>query len=235
MNYTQNFIDGLIVRFTYNSTAIEGNTLSIQENKEILLKGKMPNSNKDIREFYEVENHLYAFNLLDKVLLNNEDLSLNLVLDFHKLLLDRLVHDAGVFKTSSNSITGIDFPTSKPEHVYHDIKQWVDNTIYLIEHSDDKLKEIAYSHIQFEKIHPFADGNGRTGRMLMLFLAIKYTDYPAIILNHERNAYMDYLANQDVEGLTNLLEKTQEVEKLYVEISKITNTFREAYQKKPVS
>jgi len=223
MDYSKKYLDDLIVRLTHHSTAIEGNTLSLPETVEIILNGKMPGSNKDIREFYEVENHKYVFERLDKALLNNEALSLELVLDFHRLLLDRLIYDAGVFKTSTNFILGSDFSTSKPENVYQDIKQWVDNTIYLIENNDDKLKEIARSHIQFERIHPFSDGNGRTGRMLILFLAIKYTNYPALIMKGDRKAYMNVLANQDVEGLTYLLKESQIFEKERIEISNISS------------
>ncbi len=90
------------------------------------------------------------------------------------------------------------------------MQQWVDNVNYRLgthEESlekepskDDKLETILESHIDFERIHPFSDGNGRTGRMVMNYLLME-NDFPPLIIKAEEKAvYMTYLANQDVSG-----------------------------------
>ncbi|HAB8814418.1 TPA_asm: Fic family protein, partial [Listeria monocytogenes] len=90
------------------------------------------------------------------------------------------------------------------------VQQWVDNVNYRLgthEESlekepskDDKLETILESHIDFERIHPFSDGNGRTGRMVMNYLLME-NDFPPLIIKAEEKAvYMTYLANQDVSG-----------------------------------
>ena len=69
------------------------------------------------------------------------------------------------------------------------------------------------THIQFERIHPFSDGNGRCGRLILLYLGIKYLNSPLIISKENRDEYMEYLAEQDIEGLASLLNNSLEFEK----------------------
>ncbi|MEI2421155.1 hypothetical protein V6O07_12855, partial [Arthrospira platensis SPKY2] len=59
MVYDKEYVDDLLVRLAHNSSAIEGNTISLPETADIILNGKMPSSNKDVREFYEIDNHKY--------------------------------------------------------------------------------------------------------------------------------------------------------------------------------
>ncbi|MCH5033926.1 Fic family protein, partial [Listeria monocytogenes] len=100
--------------------------------------------------------------------------------------------------------------TASPQETPLLVQQWVDNVNYRLgthEESlekepskDDKLETILESHIDFERIHPFSDGNGRTGRMVMNYLLME-NDFPPLIIKAEEKAvYMTYLANQDVSG-----------------------------------
>ncbi|EAC3059364.1 Fic family protein, partial [Listeria monocytogenes] len=128
----------------------------------------------------------------------------------HAYLTDRLQYDHGEFKASANAILGADFKTASPQETPLLVQQWVDNVNYRLgthEESlekepskDDKLETILESHIDFERIHPFSDGNGRTGRMVMNYLLME-NDFPPLIIKAEEKAvYMTYLANQDVSG-----------------------------------
>ncbi|MFX3787052.1 Fic family protein, partial [Streptococcus suis] len=80
-----------------------------------------------IREFDEIENHKHAFQALLIALDNGEELSLGLVKDSHALLMDRLQHDRGQFKSVQNAILGATFKTASPEETPFLMQQWVDN------------------------------------------------------------------------------------------------------------
>ena len=216
MKYTQDYLNDILIRMAYHSSAIEGNTITLPEVSNIFLDHSLPGSRKSIREFYEIENHKQAFEYLFDNIDNNKDLNIDLILDLHKYLVDRLQHDAGCFKSSQNAIVGAEFQTASPSETPYLVRQWIDNTNYRLNNAkeDTEILEIlADTHIQFERIHPFSDGNGRCGRLVLLYLGIKYINSPLIISKENRAEYMEYLAEQNIEGLTSLLSNSLEFEK----------------------
>lgn len=214
MDYSRDYFDDILVRMAYHSSSIEGNTISLPETVSIILENKMPSSGKSIREFYEIENHRAAFNFIFENL--EKELSLDFIKAIHKTLTDRLQYDSGEFKSSQNAIVGANFATARPEQVVLLLTQWLDNLKYRLLASKtekEKLNVLAESHIEFERIHPFSDGNGRTGRLLLMYLSVKELEAPAIIYKDDRASYMEYLANQDYESLSDLLEESLSYEK----------------------
>ena len=144
------------------------------------------------------------------------ELNIDLLLNMHKYLVDRLQHDAGCFKSSQNAIVIAEFQTASPSETPSLIHQWIDNTNYRLNNAKEDaeiLEILADTHIQFERIHPFSDGNGRCGRLFLLYLGIKYLHSPLIISTENRVEYMEYLAEQNVAGLTSLLSNSLKFEK----------------------
>ena len=216
MKYTQDYLNDILIRMAYHSSAIEGNTITLPEVSNIFLERSLPGSRKGIREFYEIENHKQAFEYLFDNIDNNKDLNIDLLLDIHRYLVDRLQHDAGCFKSSQNAIVGAEFQTASPSETPYLVRQWIDNTNYRLNNAkeDTEILEIlANTHIQFERIHPFSDGNGRCGRLVLLYLGIKYLNSPLIISKEYRAEYIEYLAEQNIAGLTTLLSNSLEFEK----------------------
>ena len=216
MKYTQDYLNDILIRMAYHSSAIEGNTITLPETVSIILENTLPSSRKGIREFYEIENHKQAFEYLFDNIDNNKDLNIDLILDLHRYLVDRLQHDAGCFKSSQNAIVGAEFQTASPSETPYLVRQWIDNTNYRLNNAKEDteiLKILADTHIQFERIHPFSDGNGRCGRLVLLYLGIKYLNSPLIISKENRAEYMEYLAEQNIEGLASLLSNSLEFEK----------------------
>ena len=215
MKYTQDYLNDILIRMAYHSSAIEGNTITLPEVSNIFLERSLPKY-KTIREFYEIENHKQAFEFLFDNINNNVELNIDLLLNMHKYLVDRLQHNAGNFKSSQNVIVGAKFQTTSPTETPYLIRRWIGNTNYRLNNTDEDneiLSILADTHIQFERIHPFSDGNGRCGRLLLLYLGIKYMNSPLIISKENRAEYMEYLAEQDIKGLASLLNNSLEFEK----------------------
>ena len=153
--------------FTYNSTAIEGNTLTLQETAQLLFEGITPR--KSMREINEVLNHKKAF---DFILSYNGDVTKEFICDLHKIVVkdtlkEELKTQIGCFRNLQVYIRGTDWLPPKPEDVPKEIK----SLLFWYSKNKEKLHPLivsAYFHAGFETVHPFVDGNGRTGRLLMI-------------------------------------------------------------------
>lgn len=211
--FSKDYLEDLLVRATHHSSAIENNTISLAETVSILVHNTIPNR-VSLREMYEIDNHRYALDYLLQCLRNEVGFSLNSVREIHRLLLDRLHHERGVFKSIDNAIVGAEFQTASVEETPMLMQQWVDNVNYRLENalSDNEILEIiCESHIIFERIHPFQDGNGRTGRLIMLYLCMLQGISPLIIHKDDKAAYFIFLAEEDVQGFTDYaLDKVAE-------------------------
>lgn len=197
MNLPKDYLDDLLVRMTHHSSAIENNTITLSETISILLHHTIPNK-VSVREFYEVENHRMAFNYIIEHI--DDELTISMIHDVHSLLMDRLHHERGRFKSQENAIVGATFQTASPKETPTLMYQWVQNLNFQIQQAksnDDIITSICSSHIEFERIHPYADGNGRTGRLLMMHLLLQNQIMPLVILKENKHDYIQFLENQD--------------------------------------
>ena len=220
-NFSKDYIDDLNVRIIYHSNAIEGNTLTLNETATIILDDTIPNAMSK-REFLEVLNHSDALKFLLAELQNNE-VDIYMIKEINKILLSRLNHNAGNFKTDYNYIRGADFETASPSETSYKMNEWLENMNFQLKNSNsdiEKIKIILGYHIKFERIHPFSDGNGRTGRLIMLALMLENNLTPFVITVENRAKYMDILRNQDIENFISLVEPLIEEEKRIIAFKK---------------
>lgn len=214
-NITYEYIMDLSIRITHHSNAIEGNTLTLNETATIILDNTIPGSTS-VREVYETLNHKRAIDFIIKELENGKKLDIFLIKDINREILDRLHDNAGEFKKTWNGIIGADFETATVEKTPLLTKNWIDNLNYrlnLCKSNEEKLKEILLSHIEFERIHPFSDGNGRTGRLLMLYSCFQENISPFVIEKEDRALYMNLLREQNIDIIYDKILKLQEYEK----------------------
>lgn len=213
---TEEYIEDMLARLAHHSSAIEGNTLSYNQTVSIVLNRTIPSgSNINIREFYEVENHRYALEYILGELKETTPLNLSILKEINNKLMDHLNDNKGSFKVDSNAIKGADFQTARPQETPSLIYQWIENLNFKLENSkteEEKIKIILEEHIQFERIHPFSDGNGRTGRMLMLYSMLEHNLTPFIIPVEEKGNYYTILGNQHVESFYHLVEPLRKKE-----------------------
>lgn len=209
MRFSKEYMEDLIVRMSHHSNAIENNIITLPETVSIILHNTVPN-NVSLRELYEVDNHRYAMEYLLSHDTLEEEFSFDILFETHAILMDKLNHERGMFKSEVNYIKGADFDTVAPRDTYMMMKQWLDNVNYRIEASEtdrDIIDAVCESHIEFERIHPFADGNGRTGRLVMNFLLVKNDVAPLVIEKGDKERYIFFLANQDVGSFSNYAQE----------------------------
>ena len=178
-NFTEQSINNdFKLKYTYDSNAIEGNTLTLQETKVVLEEGLVIGG-KTLKEHFEVVNHAMAINYIESLAAKQEPLSENQIKAIHHLIL-RNIDDknAGQYRQCNVKISG-----SKhiPPH-YCNIQTEMENfTDWYFKEAQDLHPIIRASrvHIEIVGIHPFTDGNGRTSRLLMNLELMK-SKFPAI-------------------------------------------------------
>ncbi|RKL65811.1 hypothetical protein CR203_18285 [Salipaludibacillus neizhouensis] len=111
LNLIEDYVDDILVRSTHHSLAIENNTLKLDEIISIFLHHTITGKTS-VRKFYEVDNHRIAFHSLIDIL--NQEFNLSTILNTNSILLDRLHHERGKFKSQDNAIVGSYFRTSSP-------------------------------------------------------------------------------------------------------------------------
>lgn len=197
--------EDFLTKFTYDTNAIEGSTLTPAETSLILFEKVVP-PGKTLREIKEVENHAEAFVFLTKY---RRDVDKVLVCRVHRILTkDILPTDrSGVFRKVRVWIVGAPLMPPKPELIETEFKKLM-NWYRRGKRRYHPVVVAAYMHAGFETIHPFTDFNGRTGRLLLNFILMK-KGYPAIdIKNKDRMRYFAALENArrgDLNPFVNLI------------------------------
>lgn len=213
---TNEYKSDLLVRMTHHSTAIEGNTLTQAETISILLHNYIPR-NMSEREYYEVKNYKKAFEFLLEA---EKDLTSEIIKKYNKFIMENLREDNGVFKKVQNIILGSDFETTKPYLIPTVIEDWCQNLKYRLNNAktdEEKIEIILDQHIKFEKIHPFSDGNGRTGRLLIIHSCLKEDILPIIIPKEEKGKYINILHTENLNEFKKWGLELQEKEKKRIE------------------
>jgi len=180
-----------ILNFAVNSTSIEGNTINLREASELFAKDKIP-KNKTLREVYDLKNTKKTILFLKE---KSPKIDENLIIKLHDMLLENIDKRIG-FRTHDIKIFGQPFKPSPFRYVKADIKILID----WYNKSKPKLNPLTLAilfHHKFEKIHPFSDGNGRTGRILMNHILDLERYPPAIITKRFRNDYISMMNDAD--------------------------------------
>lgn len=208
--------------WTYNSNAIEGNTLTLRETKVVVEDG-ITIGGKSLREHSEAVNHHEAIQYVEELVNSNEPISEWLIKNIHQLVLKGIdQNNAGRYRNENVVISGAGF--NPPDFLYlpermNDLMLWHSGPGKYLH----PIERAAHLHAKFVEIHPFIDGNGRTGRLLMN-LDLMREGYPvAVILKEDRLAYYEALdkacVEQSYDDFTRML--TESVDKsldLYLEV-----------------
>ena len=193
-----NLHEDLVLHWTYNSNAIEGNTLTLKETK-VALEG-VTIGGKTLREHLEVINHRDAIEYVEAIISQNEPFSLRMIRSIHALILKNIDDEnAGAWRRYNVTIAGA---RHVPPDALHVPEQMEAFTAWHESHRPvlHPVELAARTHVDFVKIHPFIDGNGRTARLLMN-LDLMRAGFPPIVLPVEmRLGYYESLDLAYVEG-----------------------------------
>lgn len=180
-------LDRFTINFTYESNAIEGNSLTLKD-VTLILHEKIVPKNKELREIYETKNTREAHDLLfkNKIKINKES-----IINLHKII----VKETGVsfgYKKIENYLLMRNLKTISPEKVEKEMNKLIE----WYNSNKEKIHPILLAsefHARFEQIHPFEDGNGRVGRILINSILIEHGYPPLIIRKSMRLSYFNAL------------------------------------------
>lgn len=197
--------DQFILKLTYHSNSIEGSTLTEPDTAAILF-GDVALPDKSLAEQLEAKNHQTALQYLFEHIAKKGKINENLVLKLHSILMNGVRSDAGVYRNHGVRILGVNLPTANCMSV----PKLVRSVMSLAAKKTENIISLSASiHSKFEQIHPFSDGNGRIGRLLMNAMLLKANFTPAIIHQQQRQLYYSYLykaqTKEDQSQLENFL------------------------------
>lgn len=191
-----------VVEYTYNSNAIEGNTLTLRET-DMVLRG-LTIDQKPLKDHMEAVGHKEAFDLVRDLVKEQTPLSESVIKQIHYLVLADKREDRGVYRKVPVRIMGAKHNPVQPYLIQPQMEQLLEAYRNSTEHIIPRLARL---HIEFEGIHPFIDGNGRTGRLLVNLELMK-AGYPPIDIKFtDRIAYYNAFDEYHVKHNLRAMEK----------------------------
>lgn len=201
------YFEDFITRSTYHTNAIEGNTLSYAETYAILFNDNSLKITAEPREIYEAINHKYALSYLLSHI--DEPLSEKLIKDI-AIQINKNVNEISGYRTTQVFIQGAEHIPPLPNQINQTMMYFVYN--YNKTEYESIFEKVAVNHIAVEQSHPFSDGNGRTGRLLINFELIRNNMPPIVIPKDERTLYFNFLADNNIKGLSAFIETLCNIE-----------------------
>ncbi len=211
----ERYLENFLVKFTYNTNRIEGSTLTLRDTANLLKEGISPR-NRPVRDIKEAESHKKVFY---DMLNYKKDLNLNIVLYWHKLLLqDTDKEIAGRIRNHQVAIAGTTVQLPSPV----EIGPLLDDFFAWYNQEKNRLHPVelaALVHLKFVSIHPFTDGNGRISRIMMNFVLHK-NGFPMLDITYSNRASY-YTA----------LERSQKTGKEYIFVQYLIKRYLKEYKK----
>lgn len=187
---------------TWGTNAIEGNTLTLEEVTKVV-ENKLSVANRPVRDLLETIQHHSA---LDEVVKGNfDEVNMKSALDLHHLIFRGILMDAGQWRKLNLSTSGSRYSPPRVERLLTLLQDWEHNYIEMEMNQYDVFHQAAEMHFVFESIHPFSDGNGRVGRLLLNIHFLNHK-WPLInILPRDRNSYLNALEIAHSKGTAMLI------------------------------
>lgn len=184
-------LKNFVIEYSFNTTSIEGNTIKLEEARNLLQEGLTP-KDKTLREIYDLQNSERVF---FEILQMQEELSHELIIKLHEKLMENIDARKG-YRTENVRVIRSNFEATPAPYVKTDM----DLLLKWYNSNKNKLHSLVLAtifHHKFEKIHPFMDGNGRTGRMLLNYILLTNNYPPLIIRKKTRKEYLETLRKAD--------------------------------------
>jgi Fic family protein/DNA-binding XRE family transcriptional regulator len=194
--------DSFLLALTYHTNRIEGSTVTKDETAAIMFDNATFKS-RTITEQLEVKNHQTALEHLFRHVSASQPVNEKLIKRLHEILMNGIHSEAGIYRRHGVRIVGANVPTANYLKVPKLMRRL---SVDLPKIGRDLLAHVSCIHARFEQIHPFADGNGRVGRLLMNATMLSHNLPPAVIELKDRRTYMKSLKVAQLEGDSKPLE-----------------------------
>ncbi|MDI9261041.1 Fic family protein [Alicyclobacillus sendaiensis] len=192
----KSLIEDFRIRYTHETTAIEGNTLTLRETQAVLEHG-ITIRGKPLREHLEVTNAYDTLKWLEQKVQSREPVSERLILELHRMLMNGILkEEAGFYRRVPVFIQGASHVPQNWRKVPHEMEKfeaWVKEA----ETNTHPVVLAAQAHIRLAQIHPFIDGNGRTCRLLVNYILMTHGYPPALYQVEKRAEYLKALEEAD--------------------------------------
>jgi Fic family protein len=189
--------NSFLLEMTYHSNGIEGNTFNEPEVKAVLFDD-VTIPNKSVLEHQEAKNHQAALGFVMRWLKDEKrNITESLIKKIHEILMNGIMYNAGQYRTHKVRIAGSLVATANPQKIEENMRTFIESYNAA---PQDVVFHIAQTHAQFEQIHPFTDGNGRVGRLLILVTALQNGYAPVLIKKEKKLAYYNCLQESQMNG-----------------------------------
>src|SRR2546430_12201899 len=194
--------DDLRVFLTYHSNAIEVNTLSLRETQMVIEYGVTIDGHP-LREYLEATNHAEAYSYMITLVEKRTPITHETILTLHSMVMDKILEPKGLFRTAPVYIRGANMTPPLASQVESLMREWV---VWIDGEGKDYEPVIraAIAHHGFEAVHPFTDGNGRVGRLLLNLMLMREGYPPALLLRDWRIRYIQALDTANTGSYTPL-------------------------------
>lgn len=229
----QAYEDEFVVRFTHDTTAIEGNTMTMKETRDLILFDRTPGG-KELREVFEQINSKKAFSYVVRELKKGKELNEVIIQNVHKQLVEN-IFPGGMYRQSDVYIQGARHecpPYQKLPELLKNFYQELESKnqfCTMPESNIDPFELAIWTHAEFVGIHPFRDGNGRTSRLIMNYQLMKHNYLPVNIPFEKRmeyykaldeyhcdgniSSFRNLVFEQEIKEMDTITEKANEIER----------------------
>jgi Fic family protein len=203
----------MVIEWTYNSDAIEGNSLTLKETKLVLEDG-LTIKGKPLKEHLEAINHKDAIKFVEHLVNKGSRIDILAIRQIHSLILAKIDDkEAGKYRNTPVRISGSSHTPPKSTlipQLMTDFNNWLKSP----KSTANILEYAAIAHFKLVHIHPFSDGNGRTARLLTNLILMKHGFPPAVVLKVDRKRYYDCLEkghkSNDLKDFVNFIARSVE-------------------------
>lgn len=201
----RSLLENYITALTYHSNATEGSTMTESDVRAVVYENKALKNRTAVEQREAINHQTALYFLLDELVEqgSNFEFTPELIKSVHLRMMNGIVSDAGLWRSHGVHVTGSNAPRANYVKIPELMTNWCNK---INSETTDKIGLLAATHSEFEKIHPFSDGNGRTERLLLFAASLKLGLVPPVLRRDRRMAYYKYLELAHLRDLTDPLE-----------------------------
>ena len=198
-------LEKITTSLTYHSNGTEGSTMTEKDIQAVIFENQILKNRTAVEQREAINHQTAMFFLLDELVSSGAEFVFtpDLIKATHLRMMSGIISDAGLWRNHGVRVTGSRVARANYAKIPELIERWCNAAN---EETMDKIGLLAATHAEFEKIHPFSDGNGRTGRLLLFAMALKFGLVPPILYKERREAYYKYLELANEREVTDPLE-----------------------------